>query len=46
VNFEDLKQIPLRFDLQPEDVVFALKEGIEKEGFYQKIKERCQEIKS
>lgn len=46
VNFEDLKQIPLRFDLQLEDVVFALKEGMEKEGFYQKIKERCQEIKS
>jgi hypothetical protein len=46
VNSEDLKQIPLRFDLQLEDVVFALAEGIEKEGFYQRIKERCQEIKS
>jgi hypothetical protein len=46
VNSEDLKQIPLRFDLQLEDVVLALEEGIEKEGFYQRIRERCQEIKS
>lgn len=44
-NAGDLTQAQLRFDDQLEDVISALEEGIEKEAFYQRMKERCQEMK-
>lgn len=44
ISYGNAEQMTVRLDLQLDDVVRALENGLEKEDFYKRMKQRCREI--